>query len=74
MRRREVQATLTLMIANARVALHVRSDGSKMSAIVLCSARHVELVRRALAATVLALELRGTRVEAEVRTLEREEA
>jgi hypothetical protein len=53
----------TLMIAGARVALHVRDDGEKVIVIAVCSARHVALVRRALAEAGEVMRLRGERVE-----------
>jgi hypothetical protein len=56
-------ARFTLMIAGARVALHVRGDGEKVIVIAVCSARHVNLVRRALVEAGEAMRLRGERVE-----------
>jgi hypothetical protein len=62
--------SFTLTVAGARVALHLRRAGEKLLVIVVCSARHAALVRRALADVADSLRAQGECVDASVRTME----
>jgi hypothetical protein len=52
-----------------RVQILLRRDGRTLLVLALCSTRHVEFVRRALAGADLHLRLRGERVSSSVRAL-----
>jgi hypothetical protein len=58
-----VQATFTLTVDDARVAIHVRHEDGKLRVIALCSERHVEIVQRVLAKTALAMRARGASID-----------
>jgi pyruvate/2-oxoglutarate dehydrogenase complex dihydrolipoamide acyltransferase (E2) component len=58
-----VQATFTLTVEDARVAIHVRHEDGKLRVIALCSERHVEIVQRVLAKTALAMRARGASID-----------
>ena len=60
-------ATLTLGLDGARVQILLRRDGPALRVIALCSERHVELVRRALACADRYLRERGEVVVSDVR-------
>ena len=64
------QAALTIGLDGGRVALVVRRDGAMLHVVALCSARHVELVRRALAGASAALAAGGDSVRTAVRSAE----
>jgi hypothetical protein len=59
-----------MTVAGARVALHVRRDGAKVIVIAVCSSRHVELVRRALAEAAIGMRFQGERVDTAVRAVD----
>jgi len=59
-----------MTVAGARIALHVRRDGGKLIVIAVCSSRHVELVRRALAEAAAGMRFQGERVDTAVRAAE----
>jgi len=67
-----VQATFTLAVDDARVAIHVRHEEGKLRVIALCSARHVDIVQRALAKTALAMRARGTAIDTLVQSSDEE--
>jgi uncharacterized lipoprotein YajG len=58
-----VQATFTLTVEDARVAIHVRHEDGKLRVIALCSERHVEIVQRVLAKTALTMRARGASID-----------
>jgi hypothetical protein len=60
-------ATLTLGLDGARVQILLRRDGPALRVIALCSERHVELVRRALACADRYLREQGEVVVSDVR-------
>lgn len=64
------RAAFTIGVDGARVALLIRREGGTLHVVALCSARHVELVRRALAGAAAALGASGDTVRAAVRTTE----
>ncbi len=45
----------------------MRHEGNRLQIVAVCSERHAETVRRALALAAVALQLRGTRVQSTVR-------
>jgi hypothetical protein len=65
--------SFTMTVAGVRTALHVRRDGGKLIVIALCSARHAELVRRALAEAAAGLRSQGERVATAVRAVDGED-
>jgi hypothetical protein len=67
-----VQASFTLAVDGARVAIHVRHEAGKLRVIALCSPRHIEIVQRALAKTALAMRARGAAIETLVQSSESE--
>ena len=62
-----------MTVAGARTALHVRCHGGKVIVIAVCSARHVDLVRRALAEAAAAMRLQGESVDTAVRAVDGED-
>lgn len=62
-----VHAAFRLELDGGRVHVVVRRDGSQLHVVALCSARHVESVRRALGLAAEHLRLRGEVLAAEVR-------
>lgn len=67
-----VRANFTLTIEGARVQILLRRDGPALHVVALCTRRHVELVRRALACADLALRAQGTYLRSSLRALESE--
>jgi hypothetical protein len=67
------RASFALGLEGARVQILVRRDGTTLHVLALCAARHVELVRRALACADLHLRARGEVVCSSVRELAAEE-
>ena len=65
-----VRASFTLTIEGARVQILLRRDGPALHVVALCTRRHVELVRRALACADLALRAQGTYVRSSLRATE----
>ena len=65
-----VRATFTLFIQGARVQILVRREGAVLHVVALCTRRHVELVRRALACADFALRAEGERVQCSLRATE----
>jgi len=65
-----VRASFQLAIDGGRVQILVRRQGAILHVVALCSARHVELVRRALACADLHLRANGERVESSVRAFD----
>jgi hypothetical protein len=64
------RASFSIALAEGgRVQILLRREGRTLHVIALCSARHVELVRRALACADLHLRMSGERVASEVRAL-----
>jgi hypothetical protein len=51
-------ATFTTVLDGARATLHVRRDAEKTTVIAVCSARHAERVRRALAEAAVGMSAR----------------
>ena len=70
MRYPPVRASFQLAIDGGRVQILVRRQGAILHVVALCSARHVELVRRALACADLHLRANGERVESSVRAFD----
>jgi hypothetical protein len=70
MRYPPVRASFQLAIDGGRVQILVRRQGATLHVVALCSARHVELVRRALACADLHLRANGERVESSVRAFD----
>ncbi|MGP6189782.1 MAG: hypothetical protein ACLPSH_06820 [Vulcanimicrobiaceae bacterium] len=68
-----VRASFAFGLDGARVHILVRRDGATLHVLALCAARHVELVRRALACADLHLRARGEAVCSSVRALAVEE-
>jgi hypothetical protein len=64
-----LHAQITLTLDGARVRIIARRDGARTQVIALCSAAHLETVRRALGMLECALRARGERLEAAIRTL-----
>lgn len=62
-----VRASFHVGLGGGRVQIVVRRDGPVLHVLAICSARHVELVRRALACADLHLRLRGETVRSMVR-------
>ena len=62
-----VHAAFRLELDGGRVHVVVRREGSQLHVVALCSARHVESVRRALGLAAEHLRLRGEVLAAEVR-------
>jgi hypothetical protein len=65
-----VRATFTLTIQGARVQILVRREGDALHVVALCTRRHLELVRRALACAGFALRAHGERVQCSLRATE----
>ena len=64
-----VHAAFRLELDGGRVHVVVRREGAVLHVVALCSQRHVERVRRALALAAEHLRLRGEGLAAEVRAL-----
>jgi hypothetical protein len=62
-----VHAAFRLELDGGRVHVIVRREGAVLHVVALCSARHVESVRRALGLAAEHLRLRGEALSAEVR-------
>jgi hypothetical protein len=62
-----VHAAFRLELDGGRVHVVVRREGAQLHVVALCSARHVESVRRALGLAAEHLRLRGEVLAAEVR-------
>jgi hypothetical protein len=62
-----VRASFHVGLDGGRVQIIVRRDGPVLHVVAVCSARHVDLVRRALACADLHLRLRGETVRSMVR-------
>jgi hypothetical protein len=62
-----VRASFHVGLDGGRVQIIVRRDGPVLHVVAVCSARHVDLVRRALACADLHLRLRGETVRSTVR-------
>ena len=60
-------AAFTATLSRARVRIAMRHEGNRLQIVAVCSERHAETVRRALALAAVALQLRGTRVHSTVR-------
>lgn len=65
-----VRASFHIGVGGGRVQIVLRRDGAVLHVVAVCSRRHVELVRRALACADLHLRLRGETIRSSVRTLE----
>jgi hypothetical protein len=65
-----LRATFTLTIQGARVQIVVRREGATLHVVALCTRRHLELVRRALACADFALRAEGERVRCSLRPAE----
>ncbi|MGH7708692.1 MAG: hypothetical protein ACREM6_12335 [Vulcanimicrobiaceae bacterium] len=61
------QRRLTLEVGEARVHLLVRAANGRVDVIAVCSARHLETVRAALARTANDLRIAGRSVDASIR-------
>jgi len=59
-REKSAHVLFTMTVAGARAALHIRQVGDRMIVIAVCSARHVEAVRRALTDAATGMRSRGT--------------
>jgi hypothetical protein len=64
------RASFQLAINGGRVQILVRRQGAILHVVALCSERHLDLVRRALACADLHLRAKGERVESSVRPFE----
>lgn len=64
------KATLTLGLDGARVAVLLRRDGPALRVVAICSAQHLDVVRRALACADRHLRARGELVLSDVRVAE----
>jgi len=65
-----LRASFTLGLDGARVQILMRREGATLHVIALCTRRHVELVRRALACADVHLRAQGERLFASVRGIE----
>lgn len=65
-----VRASFGIGLGAGRVQIVLRRDGPLLHVVAICSRRHVELVRRALACADLHLRLRGEAMRSSVRAFE----
>lgn len=65
-----LRASFTITIEGARVQILLRREGPALHVVALCTRRHLELVRRALACADFALRAQGADVRSSLRALE----
>ena len=68
-RRRAIHASFAIALEGGRVQVLLRREGRVLHVVAVCSERHAELVRRALACADLHLRARGEIVRSQVRAL-----
>jgi hypothetical protein len=68
-----VRASFGIGLGGGRVQIVLRREGPLLHVVAICSRRHVELVRRALACADLHLRLRGETIRSSVRAFEASE-
>ncbi len=59
--------SFTATLRHARVHLAIRQEGSRLHVVAVCSTRHAEAVRRALALAAVSLRLNGIAASTTVR-------
>jgi hypothetical protein len=62
-----LRASFTIAIEGARVQILLRREGQALHVVALCTRRHLELVRRALACAGFALRAQGEEVRSSLR-------
>jgi hypothetical protein len=63
----QMQPVFTATLLHARVQLALRRDGNRMQVIAVCSERHADAVRKALALAAIALQMNGVATVASLR-------